>query len=364
MAKRKDDAMFRRIAADIQARMVGGEYKPGDSLPSFRHLMNYYQCSSITISNAFKLLSDNGLIETFHGRETLVCEQTPAEHLSSDDKRGPILTIFPKIFTNSGKRDFEFITSINEAAGEHGFAVLAEQFEPDRYFDRPGLSPARLDALLDSCRVSGVIWALPKMTELVNLCHLVERGIKTIIMLREYHDFNIPSIRIDYSDALDVMLEQLKKDGIRKLGIATVERENYFFMRPLEELLIKAQDHDIEIPKDGIIYVPQSISHEKPYVHALLKTYFANNPCLDAWLAFTPYLLTDAITAGCALPEYRILVRNSDEPPLNTRMEIVRNITIQARTAVVALDQWICSGKIDLHSLVKAEINLNPIMQA
>jgi DNA-binding transcriptional MocR family regulator len=55
-------ARYRDIAADLQARIVGGEFAPGDQLPPITALMEHYRVPGLnTIRQAQQLLVDDGL---------------------------------------------------------------------------------------------------------------------------------------------------------------------------------------------------------------------------------------------------------------------------------------------------------------
>jgi len=71
-------ARYRDIAADIQARIVGGEFAPGDQLPPITALMEHYRVPGLnTIRQAQQLLVDDGLVETRQGVGSFVLRTEP-----------------------------------------------------------------------------------------------------------------------------------------------------------------------------------------------------------------------------------------------------------------------------------------------
>lgn len=53
-----------------------GVFKPGDKLPTYSELINEYSISKVTISKAYRMLQDKGLV-TLSTKGTFVTEQTP-----------------------------------------------------------------------------------------------------------------------------------------------------------------------------------------------------------------------------------------------------------------------------------------------
>jgi len=71
-------ARYRDIAADLKARIVGGEFAPGDPLPPITALMEHYKVPGLnTIRQAQQLLVDDGLVETRQGVGSFVLRTEP-----------------------------------------------------------------------------------------------------------------------------------------------------------------------------------------------------------------------------------------------------------------------------------------------
>lgn len=56
-----------RVATDLRQRLLGGEWQPGDQLPTEAELINQYGVSRSTIRSALQQLSRSGLTMTRHG---------------------------------------------------------------------------------------------------------------------------------------------------------------------------------------------------------------------------------------------------------------------------------------------------------
>jgi DNA-binding transcriptional MocR family regulator len=61
-----------RIAAEIQARIDSGVYRPGTKIPSIRQVAAEFDCNKATVHRAFERLAREGLIENTVGRGSFV----------------------------------------------------------------------------------------------------------------------------------------------------------------------------------------------------------------------------------------------------------------------------------------------------
>jgi GntR family transcriptional regulator len=63
---------YLRIHSDLRERITSGRWPPGTPLPSQRELAGQFGVSIMTLRQALRLLTDDGLIETRHGSGTYV----------------------------------------------------------------------------------------------------------------------------------------------------------------------------------------------------------------------------------------------------------------------------------------------------
>lgn len=74
---------YQAIAADLTARIRAGEYAPGEALPPQRELSTAYGVTLMTLRQALRRLSDDGLIVQRPGRGTFVAPPHLAYELGS-----------------------------------------------------------------------------------------------------------------------------------------------------------------------------------------------------------------------------------------------------------------------------------------
>lgn len=65
-------SLYLRVANAFRSKIHSGEWKPGEQLPTIPVLTGEYGVGTITVRQAFSLLADEGLIESFRGRGTFV----------------------------------------------------------------------------------------------------------------------------------------------------------------------------------------------------------------------------------------------------------------------------------------------------
>ncbi|GGS47635.1 hypothetical protein GCM10010270_17110 [Streptomyces violaceus] len=77
---------YLRIAADLRRRIApGGEFEPGDRIPTLPELCTHYAVSEITVRNAIRLLVGEGLLES-RARAGTIVRKRPAIHRMPADR--------------------------------------------------------------------------------------------------------------------------------------------------------------------------------------------------------------------------------------------------------------------------------------
>lgn len=66
---------FRQVADTLRRRILTGEYRPAESIPTAAQLERSFDVSNITIRKALSILSGEGLIESQRGRGTFVTDK-------------------------------------------------------------------------------------------------------------------------------------------------------------------------------------------------------------------------------------------------------------------------------------------------
>lgn len=64
--------LYAQFASVLRGRILGGEFGPGDLLPSIAELCKIYNLGRITVSHGLQILADEGLISVQRGRGTQV----------------------------------------------------------------------------------------------------------------------------------------------------------------------------------------------------------------------------------------------------------------------------------------------------
>lgn len=69
--------IYEQIAAQIKGKILSGELKEGDALPSMRILAQDLRVSVITTKRAYEILESEGFIQSFTGRGSFVSAADP-----------------------------------------------------------------------------------------------------------------------------------------------------------------------------------------------------------------------------------------------------------------------------------------------
>jgi GntR family transcriptional regulator len=76
---RSDVPIYIQIVEQVRRQVVDGGLKPGDQLPTVRALASDLRINFNTVSRAYRLLDEAGVISTQQGRGTYILEMPPPE---------------------------------------------------------------------------------------------------------------------------------------------------------------------------------------------------------------------------------------------------------------------------------------------
>lgn len=89
---------YLRIAGELRTRIRSGEYAPGDQVPSLSDLTAAYHVTVQTVTKAFGVLEDEGLIWKQQGIGTFVSDPLPEEARSeAEQMRADIEALTEKV---------------------------------------------------------------------------------------------------------------------------------------------------------------------------------------------------------------------------------------------------------------------------
>ncbi len=78
---RSDIPIYLQIVEQIQEQVASGGLKAGDQLPTVRALASELRINFNTVSRAYRLLDEAGIISTQQGRGTYILEMPPPENI-------------------------------------------------------------------------------------------------------------------------------------------------------------------------------------------------------------------------------------------------------------------------------------------
>ncbi|MEN4013735.1 MAG: GntR family transcriptional regulator [Chloroflexota bacterium] len=76
---RSESSITAQIVEQIQNRVLSGDLKPGDQLPTVRQLATDLRVNFNTVARAYRILDSMGLISTQQGRGTYIWSASEAE---------------------------------------------------------------------------------------------------------------------------------------------------------------------------------------------------------------------------------------------------------------------------------------------
>lgn len=76
------DPIFQQLVDQVRRYVAAGRLAPGDTLPSARHVAQTLDVNPMTVSNAYKLLRERGLLESRRGAGMIVANGLVAQSIA------------------------------------------------------------------------------------------------------------------------------------------------------------------------------------------------------------------------------------------------------------------------------------------
>lgn len=99
---RSGTPIYTQIVEQVKQKVISGELKPGDQLPTVRALALELRVNFNTVARAYRLLDESGIISTQQGRGTYILDVPPPEH--SDKLRQQALKALTRDYLNEALR--------------------------------------------------------------------------------------------------------------------------------------------------------------------------------------------------------------------------------------------------------------------
>jgi GntR family transcriptional regulator len=99
---RSDIPIYLQVVEQVRQQVASGELKSGDQLPTVRSLASDLRINFNTVSRAYRLLDEAGMISTQQGRGTYILEMPPPE--ITDSLRHESLTALSRHYLDQAQR--------------------------------------------------------------------------------------------------------------------------------------------------------------------------------------------------------------------------------------------------------------------
>ena len=99
--------IYRQIVEQVQRLIAGGQLRPGDGLPSVREMAMQHAINPMTVSKAYSLLENDGVLTRLRGVGMVIAQAVPAAGADKLDLLRPALAGAAQIVRQLGLSDEE-----------------------------------------------------------------------------------------------------------------------------------------------------------------------------------------------------------------------------------------------------------------
>ena len=110
---RSDIPIYLQIVEQVRQQVAGGGLKPGDQLPTVRALASELRINFNTVSRAYRLLDEAGIISTQQGRGTYILEMPPPE-IAERLRLESLNSLARRYLDQAGKLGFTLTEALSE----------------------------------------------------------------------------------------------------------------------------------------------------------------------------------------------------------------------------------------------------------
>lgn len=97
--------VYAQIIGQVKQAIASGKLNPGDQLPTVRQLAADLRINFNTVARAYRLLDEEGIISTQHGRGTYILERPPVKE-SERTRRRQIVHLVEHVISESERLGF------------------------------------------------------------------------------------------------------------------------------------------------------------------------------------------------------------------------------------------------------------------
>lgn len=87
MSNKTSRPLYEQIVTQVKMKIMSGELKAGEALPSIRALAKSLQISVLTVQKAYDILQEDGFMETTAGKGCYVSAQNQDFYLEEQQKK-------------------------------------------------------------------------------------------------------------------------------------------------------------------------------------------------------------------------------------------------------------------------------------
>ncbi len=138
MKGRKDQQLFKRLAEDIEARILSGEYPPEQAIPSIRDLAGTHQVAPMTVHRAVRHLASNGRVRILHGVGTFPANDCPLDAIVLVTEESNLATQLEATAERQQGTLMDIMAGTKRACSEHGllFITATERDDPQKFLNK------------------------------------------------------------------------------------------------------------------------------------------------------------------------------------------------------------------------------------
>jgi GntR family transcriptional regulator, arabinose operon transcriptional repressor len=350
-------ALYKQIHQVFKEKILSGELRPKDRVPSEQEIMDDYKVSKITVKNALAALADEGLVIRIQGKGTFVSPH-PFDHIDKDTTAQVqrktnecIGFIIPTLKTKVIQQLVEYVEYYLQQNGLHMILKITRESLTDE---------SRAIRELTESKVKGLI-VFPTEDEKYNesLLRLSLDKFPFVFIDRFLRNIETYTVTSDNLGGAFETVTHLLDQGHRQIALISPENANTAIEDRTSGFEKAYMSQGISIDKNLCCHIPLEILRSEQAIEYII-TFLEAHPDITAVFALTAEItnLTNRALNNVQMEAQAVELISFDNPDIPHIPYVKQNEELIAQTAVEMLIRQFESEYAPQQSVIPVQLVL------
>ena len=328
---------YQQVSEYIMNKIQGGEYKPGDQIPTENELIKQFKVSRIVIINSLSRLVSEGVVVRIPGRGTFVADSIAGKGLdavSASSGHVPsgahISFILPRIDFYHSSTLVDIITRQAYEAG-----LFCSILYSDNSIE---LEEKLIDFIAGQNSLGLILYPANQETYNKRLMNLSNSNFPVVLVDRDLPGLGLSCVQTDNKMATEMATEHLIRSGHKKIGICSqTPMPTMSISNRIDGFLSKMKENNIFIDP-SLLLTEMNAKDSAPQLIRIVREKIAT--ALICLTQYDYYLVYNVLKSeGFSIPQDISLIA-IDNPDINSDYTEIKTTHVSQNSDMIGLNAF------------------------